>query len=405
MTQAASDLSAYRRDHPLSLSERDARWARVREAMRQADLDLLVTPPNPGSWDQLQANATYLSTVGGHNAPVSVVFPREGEVSAVVGPVPSADFWKAWQDWVTDVRATPWAVGEGVAARLRELDADGKRIGIPGLRGTVRTPDGLASTGFIDRIKTAFPNATIVDATDLMDQLRARKTIEEQNAVEDAMAMTEAAFQLMLAEAKPGVPERLIYGKMVGRLIELGSVPSNFLMWLAGPGFKFSLAPFPTGRPLVAGDPIYCEIEARNSAGYLGQITRTASLGEPSATLREMFDIAAATFQSVLDCMKPGATMGEVLQVYNQHSAQSRFRVVPVIHTRALGEDSPMIMFNTEDRAVLNHRIQLHDIYALKVQVRDESAGEMAFWGESVAVGPEGAFRLAKLPVELSIIK
>ncbi|MBG6118490.1 Xaa-Pro aminopeptidase [Sphingobium sp. JAI105] len=405
MEHVKSDLSEYRREKELTLGERDARWARVRLAMAQAGIDVLVTPPNPGFWDQLQANATFLSTVGGNNAPVSVVFPKVGKITAVVGPVPSAEFWLAWQSWVTDVRETPWSVGEGVIGRLRELGFAGARIGIPGLKGTVRFPEGLATTGFIDRISQAFPDAAIVDATDLLDQLRADKTAEERAAVADAVALTEEAFELLLREAKAGVPERVLYGKMVGHLIARGALPTNFLMWSAGGGFRFSLAPFPTARPLRQGDIIHCEIEARGTSGYLGQISRTVSLGAPGDAMKAMFDLAVETFASVMASMKPGATIGDILAVYKERNAQTSFRVVPVIHTRALGEDRPMIVFGTQDPAILQFEIQQHHIYALKVQVRDESTGEMGFWGESVAIGSEGAARLGAGPLELSIIK
>lgn len=398
------DFPAYRRERELTHAERDRRWDRVREAMAEAGLDLLVTPPNPGFWDQLQASATYLSTIGGNNAPVSVIFPREGEVTAVVGAVPAASFWRAWQSWVTDVRATPWKVGDGVIARLREVAADGKRIGVPGLAGTARFPDGLASTGFIARIKQEFPRAEIVDATPLLDGIRARKSAEERASVAEAVAMTEEAFRLLVREARPGVSERALYGRMVGHLIELGSLPTNFLMWSAGNHFHFHLAPFPTKRPLVAGEPVYCEIEARSTSGYIGQITRMLCLGQPTETLSEMFDLCARTFNNVLELMRPGATMGEVLAVYKDGSRSSRYRAVPVIHARALGEDRPMIIFDTQDEDILNLKIMENHVFAVKVQVRDEESQQMAFFGESVAIGVDRAMRLARDEIALHVV-
>ncbi len=402
--RARSDLVDYRRDGELSLDERDGRWGRVRAAMKEAGLDVLVTPPNPGFWDQLQAHATYLSMVGGNNAPVSVVFPRAGEVTAVVGPVPSAAFWRAWQTWTTDVRATHWAVGGGVVARLKELDIGEGRIGMPGLKGSPRFPDGLAPSGFVDLLKRKFPRASLVDATDLLDGLRAQKTAEERAAVGEAVAIAEPAFDVLLAEARAGVPERVPYGRMVGHLIEQGSLPANFLMWAAGTNFGFSLAPFPTGRLLRQGEPIYCEIEARSSSGYIGQITRTANLGAASAHLEAMFELAAASVEVVLGAMKAGATMGDVLAIYSQQSKGSRYRAVPVIHARALGEDRPMIIFDTSDPAILGHILRENAIYAVKVQVRDEEKGEMAFWGESIAIGQDRAVRLGLQPIRLPII-
>jgi Xaa-Pro dipeptidase len=400
MTNRDDRLAPYRRQGELSHAERDHRWARVRDAMQREDIAVLVTPPNPGFWDQLQAHATYLSTVGGNNVPVSVVFPMEGEVTAIVGPVPSAGFWRAWQSWVTDVRETPWTLGDGVISRLREIDLDGRRIGVPGLAGSPRFPDGLATTGFIERITDAFPKARLVDATKLMDDLRAQKSAEERDAVQTAVGMAEGAFEVLMQQAKPGVPEQVLYGQMVGHLIELGSLPTNFLMWSAGNNFGHSLAPFPTGRPLTASDTIFCEIEARSPSGYLGQITRTLCMGTPEPRLQEMFNVAATTFENVIFNMRPGATIQDVLAVYGNNNSRSEYRAVPVIHARALGEDRPMIIFNTDDPAILNHQIRENHVYAVKVQVRDDARGDMAFFGESVAIDGESAVRLGKQPIE-----
>lgn len=405
MADLNNALLPYRRDGELSLGERDRRWDRVRKAMRDAHLDVLVTPPNPGFWDQLQANAAYLSTVGGNNAPVSVVFPLDGSVTAIVGPVPAADFWLAWQSWVTDVRATPWTVGEGVIARLTEIDLAGKRIGVPGLSGSPRFPDGLAPSGFLDRIVQAFPEVQIVDATKLLDDVRAEKSAEEREAVKTAVAMAEDAFRLLTEEIKPGVAEQMLYGKMVGHLIEIGSLPTNFLMWSAGNNFGYSLAPFPTKRPIVAGDIVYVEIEARSASGYIGQITKTLSMGKPDSRLLEMFAFVADTFEKVMNAMRPNTTFREVLAAYGNDATSSKYRALPVIHARALGEDRPMIIFDTEDPSVLDYKIRKNHIYAVKVQVRDVAHGDMAFFGESVAIGAEKAVRLGKQPIELTIIE
>jgi Xaa-Pro dipeptidase len=405
LTDQQNKTRVYLRDNELSHATRDERWNRVRSAMRGAGIDILVTPPNPGFWDQLQANATYLSTVGGNGIPVSVIFPLEEAVTVVTGGVPPAEFWLAWQTWVSDVRVVGWAVSDQVVRRLRELGADGKRIGIPGLGGTPRFADGLASAGFIARLQSEFPGSAIVDATELLDTLRSRKTEEERRSVADAVAIAEDAFKVLQREARPGVAERVVYGRVMGRMIELGSIPPNFVSWAAGLNFGFHLSPVPTSRLLVKGDSIHCEIEPRSPSGYIGQITRTSFLGKPGDNLLKMFDVCRDTFTTVLGLVKPGTTMGDVLGEYSKRSAGSGYRVLPVIHARALGEDRPMIIFDTKDPKILSFTIEENQVFALKVQVRDERSGEMAFWGDSVAVGANGATRLSADPMQLTIIE
>jgi len=397
-------LSEYRRENELSQATRDERWANVRRAMAAEGIDIIVTPPNPGMADQFQANAIYLSTISGNGGPVSVVFPSEGEVTVVAGAAPSASFWRAWQSWVTDIRNTRWALPEGVIERLRELGAEYKRIGIPGLNGLPRSPEGIVSTGFLARLTEAFPAMTITDASALMDRVRANKVQEERAAVAEAIAIVEQGYQVLLDEARPGVGERTVFGKMMGKLVECGSLPPNLMAWSVGNNFGNSLALFPTSRILTDGEPIYVEMEARSPSGYLGQITRTAYLGKPSSHFVEMNELCRETFETVMGLMKPGTAMDEVLAEYSSRSAASKYQVVPIIHARALGEDRPMILFDTQDPAVLAFEIKENHVFALKVQVRDQQSGTMAFLGESVAIGPNGAIRMSDRPLGLSVI-
>jgi Xaa-Pro dipeptidase len=222
--------------------------------------------------------------------------------------------------------------------------------------------------------------------------------------VRDAVEMTESAFDLLTREARPGVPERVVYGKMVGHMIELGSIPPNFLMWSVGNPFRHSLAPFPTARPMRAGEVIHVEIEARNTSGYLGQITRTAILGRAPDQLREMFAICRETIEDVMGRLRSGRQMRDVLDAYKSRTKDNRYSVLPVIHARALGEDRPMVIFNTEDPAVLGYGIEKNQTFAVKAQVRDDRSGLLAFWGKSICVGDAGAIRSGKHPIELAEI-
>src|SRR5438132_13659306 len=103
-----------------SLAERDRRWKAVRELMREHRLDVLVTPQNSGHSTDFQANSRYLSHVGGGgDADIGVVFPLEGEVTAVATSAKLR--WPNVQNWVTDVRAARRNYGRVMVERLREL--------------------------------------------------------------------------------------------------------------------------------------------------------------------------------------------------------------------------------------------------------------------------------------------
>lgn len=65
-----------------------------------------------------------------------------------------------------------------------------------------------------------------------------------------------------------------------------GDIPA-MIMWTAGPpGPALGAAP-PSLRSFEAGDMIRVEVEGR-WAGYCGQVTQMASLGEPGVVFRDL---------------------------------------------------------------------------------------------------------------------
>ena len=111
-----------------SLHERDRRWGLVRAEMRQAGLDALIGLPNQGHWDQFGADIRYLTEIGGFQTEVAVVFPVEGEVTAVVRGANEIEWWGLAQEWVNDLRPSRRSYGEPVIERLKELRSE--RVGV-----------------------------------------------------------------------------------------------------------------------------------------------------------------------------------------------------------------------------------------------------------------------------------
>src|SRR3954447_26204490 len=108
---------AERLDVPhFSQAERDRRWARVRALMARDGIDVIVAPPHTGHHDHFQANSRYLTGVGGASAEVAAIFPRDGEVTAIVSHGGGLAEWRGFQDWVTDIRAANWLFGDAIVA-------------------------------------------------------------------------------------------------------------------------------------------------------------------------------------------------------------------------------------------------------------------------------------------------
>src|SRR5215471_15187188 len=135
-----------------SHAERVRRWSCVRELMRREQIDVIIGFPNQSHWDQFQADIRYLTHIGGHQTEVAVVFPVSGAVTAFVRGANEVEWWSIAQDWVTDIRASRRSWGKSVAERIEELKLGQGRIGVSGLSGLLRAPEGTVVSGMIEKL-------------------------------------------------------------------------------------------------------------------------------------------------------------------------------------------------------------------------------------------------------------
>lgn len=371
--------------------------------MARDGIDVLVAPNVSGSWGSQHASVRYLTTMGANCAPVAAVFPREGEVTGVVGPVPAKEFWLGWQDWVTDVRPTFFGMYEGVAERLKELNIGKGRVGITGLAALPRAPEGIAPHGAVLRIKDACPEAEIVNAQPLIEEARYIKSEEEIACLRESVRLVERAVEVLEQEARPGVPEAVVYARMLASMGELGGEWPTFLIFSAGHDPQPARGHFqPTMRKLQAGDVIACEIESR-WAGYIGQITLTAVLGKASAEYREMFEIQQEALRRCLEHLRPGAKVEDFIALAEDVAKGTSYRSQIILHGRGLGDDPPIVIFGTEfggqAQRMKNWRVEENACFVVKPLVT--GPGRTVCWGDSVVVRASGAERLGTRPPAL----
>ena len=216
-----------------TLLERDRRWANVRAMMRAQGFDALVTSPNPNKWDSGSAYTRYLSQIGGNNAGACVVFPLDGEPLAIVPPVPGPDRWKEAYDWIGDYQdiGFDWTFGTPIIAALEGVGLSGGRIGLVGLSGVVRSPEGIFPHGIVKRLSEELPLAEFVDATAEFNLVRYVKSDEEIEALRISTGIAEAMLATLVKEARVGVPENIVWADMVREQIRLGG---EIRAWCSG---------------------------------------------------------------------------------------------------------------------------------------------------------------------------
>ncbi|SOE06309.1 Xaa-Pro aminopeptidase [Variovorax sp. YR752] len=384
-----------------SLVERERRWGRVRDAMRREGVDAIFVPPNTGLWDQFQANVRYLTGIGGNCCQAAAVFPLEGEVTAVTSPDVHKDFWLARQDWVSDIRniGFGWGYTDRSIERLRELGLEKGRIGVTGLSGNTRFPEGITPHGMLQRLREAFPDAEIINANLLLEHVRFSKSDEELAFIAKADELVEDAIELLAREALPGVPENIVYAHMLNSMLESGGETPSMILWSAGWPQPPSNQYMPSRRKLALGDAISTEAEAR-WGGYIAQNTQPLFVGKAPEEYKHMFALQQEAVARCYDVLRPGNTVGDVAAAA---AAMSRddYHCSLLMHARGLGDDSPICIHSPRDELMKNWVLEENATFICKPMIRTPDESKRIYWGDTVAVTSRGARRLGKRKAQL----
>jgi Xaa-Pro aminopeptidase len=387
----------------LSIQERDRRYKVVRAEMAQRGIDCLLLPANTGRWEQMQADSRYVSSIGGFGTEVFTVFPREGEVTAYI--FNRAAWWKQAQQWVADVRDGRNRWGQNAIERINELALQKGTIGISGLAGLFRAPEGIIPYSSVKAIQDAFPTAKIVNATEMMQEIRAVKSAEEVSMLERSAAIVEKTIEAMVENANPGVSEKELYGAMVNAMLANGGELPTLFFLSAGPGLSNSSF-VPTDYRIQKDDRIIDEIEAKYG-GYAAQAVCPVVIGTQDDAYQKMIDISRACFDAILGAMKPGVTFGALFDVYKRTvEEQGKGKYLwnhPMMHARGLGDDGPALLGDKDLERFSRIQLQTGMTFILKPQVRPVEGKGRASLGDTVTVTESGARRLGKRELQLIV--
>ena len=392
-----------------SIAERDRRWLAVRALMREQNLDVIVTPQNSGHSADYQANTRYLTHCGGGEPDVAAVFPIEGEVTAIA--TSAAPRWPTVQDWVTDVREARRNYGRAIVERLKELNVERGRIGITGLgdvEGT-RTPEGTIFYGTWKQIREAFPQADLVDATAILDEVRYVKSQEEINVLVKSMEINELAMQAEVETAKAGVKDWEVWAAVHYAMTRNGSELPVHCFWVSGRNPKRTLTR-PSMRLLERGDVIINEIEA-SWIGYRAQGVQPVFVEVVNPVQAELIKVQREVFNRVLENLKPGVTVGELADLTKRTAASAAPKTGPAagaradltMHGRGAGDDGPIITPHARSPKQLGVAMRENMVFICKPSAVSADGEYICQWGDTVMVTKNGGRRLGKRPHDLAV--
>lgn len=275
---------------------RTAGLQKLQTIAKQAKLDVLVLLPG--------FNLQYLTGVHFHllERPFMVFFPVEGAAAAILPSLEAQQFI----DTGFDGQVFAWQDAEGYAGAFEQafavLNLATARIGVEGL--TMRFRDA-------ELIRHYAPEATLVDADEVLVALRVQKSAQEIDYHRRAVQISEQALTQLLDELEVGITERQAAQRLASLQQEYGGDGSSFPATVLF-GVRSAL---PHGAPgdttLQAGDIVLIDFGTRHN-GYVSDISRTFFTGEPDGQMAKLYEAVRAANEAGRQAARAGIS-GAVL--------------------------------------------------------------------------------------------
>lgn len=287
------------RQDPGDLAELTLRQTRVRAAMAEAGLDLLIAFA-PG-WRR--ENVRYFTDAGLTGTASLVLFPAAGAPSAF--STRRSDLPELTRPgWVRQAALLDVYDPVALTDTLRELRP--RRVGV--------AHGELLPVVLSEALRTALPDAEIVSATSLMDRVRLVKSDWELARMRRSATVCAAGWEAFVDALEPGLPEYRIVAEVEAAIKKLGA-EDNFMLIASGKDEVRGMTA-PTPRLLEVGDMVRTELTPRMD-GYWLQICRSAVVGEPSDGQRKSFDLFNESVEAGMSVVRPGITAHEVAKAQN----------------------------------------------------------------------------------------
>ncbi|GIX14723.1 MAG: ectoine hydrolase DoeA [Paracoccaceae bacterium] len=296
------------RDLPFSAGEYARRLGLVRAAMADAGIEaLFVEDPSNMAWITGYDGWSFYVHQG-------VIVTQDGD------PL----WWGRGMDAAGALR-TVWMAAERVHGYADDLVQAVDRHPMQDLAGLLRATSarriGVEMDGYWFSARAyltlcqALPGAVFVDATGLVNRLRAVKSAEEIAFMRRAARISEALIDGVAARVRPGLPKNELVAEIMRDAIR--GVPGAWGDYAAIvpmlPSGSDAAAPHLTwdGRPFRAGEATFLELSGCYRR-YHAPLCRTVMLGRPPDHLRRAEAAVIEAIEAAIDAARPGRRAADV---------------------------------------------------------------------------------------------
>ena len=356
---------------PISTAELERRWSAVRAAMAEHGIDALLMQANN---DFMGGYVKYFTDVPATNGyPVTVVFPKD-EPMTVVGQGPFGAVRELPREGDGVRRGTARFMGTpsyasahftaDYDAALAERALERFAGGTVGLLGTAAM--SFALVDYLRRNKLA--RAKFVDASDMVDAIKAVKSEEELDFIRRTAAMQDAAMAAVMKAIRPGMRDLEVaaIAEQVGHA--MGSEQGLFLCSSAPVGVAAMFGNrHLQNRVIQPGDQYTLLIENNGPGGFYTELGRTCVLGKASQEMKDEFAFVLEAQKFVLERLKPGASCKDIFAAYNDFMRRNGRPEEKRLHCHGQGYDlveRPLIRSDETMTIAKNMNIVVHPTYA-----------------------------------------
>lgn len=372
---------------PVSTAELERRWHLVRAAMETESIDVLVLQNDS---ECIGGYVRWFTDMPASMYPTTVVFPRD-DAMIVVTHGPLGDERELPPDGDGILRGVKRVLSTASfpsASYMGEYDAKlVLRALIPYARATL----GLVGTSQLSyatgqRLKPSLADATLVEASDLVDRIKAVKSQEEQELIRAAARLQDEAMRAAMDAVEPGKRESDI-AEVVRQVAHALGSEAGVVLCGSGPLGE----PAPIGprhlqnRILRDGDLFALLIEVDGPGGMYTELGRTCTLGPVPAEVAEEFQFTLAAQRFTLDLLRPGASCRDVWEAYNAFMREHGRPEERRLHCHGQGYDlveRPFVRFDETMTLMQDMNIACHPTYAHN--------GFVSWICDNYLIGPNG---------------
>jgi Xaa-Pro aminopeptidase len=304
---------------PISTEELERRWKAVRAAMQREKIDVLLMQNNN---DYMGGFVRYFTDMPATNGyPNTVIFPRDEEMSVVCqgpfgGSEPTAMGDQTWRG-VKRLLTTP---SYASAHYTKDYDPE---LALKALQPYANGTIGYVGTyqmsfALLDYVKRALPQATFIDATEMVDRIKVIKSAEEMELIKRATLMQDGAMRAAFAAVKPGM-----------RDIEVAAVAQHYSLCHGSENGIYLCASMPLGKPskfanrhlqnrvIQEGDQIALLVEDNGPGGMYTELGRSCVVGKVPQQMKDELEFCKAARKMTLDLLKPGTPCKDIWDAFN----------------------------------------------------------------------------------------